>query len=104
MMQFILLIRTWIICMLLAAASVFFGYQAYGVWSANDEPVVKKAVQKPSKTRVAGRGTYRRNQRSTNFEVIAQKDLFSSDRREKLPEKPKTAAPVIAAKPLDRRQ
>jgi hypothetical protein len=35
--------------------------------------------------------------------VIAKKDLFSSDRREKLPEKPKTTAPVVAAKPLDRR-
>jgi hypothetical protein len=89
--------------MLLAAASGFFGYQAYGVWSANDEPVVRKADQKPSNTRGVRRGTYRRNQPSTNFEVIPQKDLFSSDRREKLPEKPKTTAPVKAAQPLDRR-
>jgi hypothetical protein len=103
MMRFFLLIRTWIIGMLLAAAAVFFGYQAFEVWSGDDPPAVKKAVQKPPKHRVDRRVADRRNQRSKNFEVIAQKDLFSSDRREKLPEKAPTKAPVKAAQPLDKR-
>jgi hypothetical protein len=102
-MRFFLLIRTWIICILLAAAAVFFGYQTVEVLSGKDQPVVKKAVQKPPKSQVDRRVAYRRNQRSKNFEVIAEKDLFSSDRREKLPENSPTAAPVKAAQPLDRR-
>jgi len=102
MMRFFLLIRTWIICLLLAAAAIFFGYQAFEVWFGNDKLVVKKAVKKPPKRQVDRRIAYRRNQRNKNFEVIAQKDLFASDRREKSPEKsPK--APVKAAQPLDKR-
>ena len=66
--------------MFLATAATFFGYQAFKVWS--DKPVVQKAAQKPPKPQVDRSLTYRRNQRSANFEVIAQKDLFSIDRRE----------------------
>ena len=102
-MRFFLLIRTWIICMLLAAAAVFFGYQAFEVWSGDDQPDVKKAVQKPPTPQVKRSGAYRRSQRSTNYEVIARKDLFSSDRREILPDESKTTAPVKAAQLLDKR-
>ena len=102
-MRFFHLIRTWVICMLLAAAAVFFGYQAFEVWSGNAQPDVKKTVQKPQTPRVNRSGAYRRNQRRTDFEVIARKDLFSADRREILPEKSATAAPVRATQPPDRR-
>lgn len=103
MMRFFLLIRTWIFCILLAVAAIFFGYQAFEVWSGNDRPVVKKTVQKMTKRQVNRRVAYRRNQRNISFEVIAQKDLFSSDRREKLPEKSPTPSPVKAAQSLDKR-
>lgn len=102
-MRFFPLIHTMVICMLLAAATVFFGYQAFEVWSGDGQPDVKKAVQKPQTPQVNRSGAYRRNQRSTNFEVIARKDLFSADRREILPEKSATAAPVKVAQPPDRR-
>ena len=102
-MRFFLLIRTWIIGILLAGAAVFFGYQTYQVWTPKAELEVDPPVQKPLKPRADKRVAYRRNPRYNTYEVIAQKDLFASDRREKLPEKPLTPTRVIPAKPLDRR-
>jgi translation initiation factor IF-1 len=105
-MRFFLLIRTWIICALLAAAAILFGYQTVEVWSGNDSNdrlEVDKAAQKTPKRQAVRRIVYGRNQRYNVYEVIAQKDLFSSDRREKLPEKSQTPAPVKAVQPLDKR-
>jgi len=102
-MRFFLLIRTWIICILLAGAAVFFGYQTFEVWSANDKLEVKKSVPKKPKGQKDRRVAYRRNPGYNAYEVIAQKDLFASDRREKLLEKSTTPARVIPAKPLDKR-
>ena len=92
-----MLIRTWIIGLGLAAASIFFGYQTYEVWSANDRLEVNKPVEKPPKTYAARKVAYRRNPRYNTYAVIAQKNLFSSDRREKLP---KTTPPPKTAKPF----
>jgi hypothetical protein len=106
MMRFFFLIHTWIICALLAAAAVFFGYQTVAVWSGNDaidRPEVKKAVQKTPKRQVGRSVVHRRSPRYQVYEVIAQKDLFASDRKEKLAEKSPTSAPVKAAQPLDKR-
>ena len=102
-MRFFLLIRTWIIGILLAGAAVFFGYQTYQVWAPKAELEVDQPAQKPLKPRADKRVAYRRNPRYNTYEVIAQKDLFASDRREKLPEKPPTPSRVIPAKPLDKR-
>lgn len=96
-MRFFLLIRTWIISLVLAAAAVFFGYQTLEVWSANDALEVNKSVGKPPKAHAARKVAYRRNPRYNTYAVIAKKNLFSSDRREKLPEKSKPPTPV---KPL----
>lgn len=98
-MRFFLLIRTWIICILLAAVAIFFCYQTFTIWFSNDKLEVKKPVQKTSKRHVNKRVAYRRNPRYNSYEVIAQKDLFSRDRREKSP----TPAPVKAAQSLDSR-
>ena len=102
-MRFFLLIRTWIIGILLAGAAVFFGYQTYQVWAPKAELEADQPVQKSLKPRVDKRVAYHRIPRYNNYEVIAQKDLFASDRREKLPEKSTTPARVIPAKPLDKR-
>jgi hypothetical protein len=106
MMRFFLLIHTWIICILLAAAAIFFGYQTVEIWSGNDSNDrlgVKKAVQKTPQRQAVRSVVQRRSPRYRVYEVIAQKDLFSSDRREKLPEKPPKKAPVKAAQSLDKR-
>jgi len=102
-MRFFLLIRNWIIGILLAGAAVFFGYQTYQVWTPNAELEADQPVQKPLKPRADKRVAYRRNPRYNAYEIIAQKDLFASDRREKLLEKSTTPARVIPAKPLDKR-
>ena len=82
---------------MLAAAAVFFGYQTIEVWSANDQPDPNKQVGKPPKAVAARKVAYRRNPRYNTYAVIAKKNLFSSDRREKLPEK---SPPPKIAKPL----
>jgi hypothetical protein len=96
-MRFFLLIRNLIIGLVLAAAAVFFGYQTYEVWSENDRPEINKPVGKPPKAVAARKVANRRNPRYNTYAVIAKKNLFSSDRREKLPEKP---SPPKPAKPL----
>ena len=95
-MRLFLLIRTWIIGLGLAAASIFFGYQTVQVWSANDRLEVNRPVKKPPKTQADSKVAYRSNPRYNTYAVIAQKNLFSSDRREQFPKKappPKTAKP-----------
>ena len=96
-MRIFFLIRAWIIGLGLAAAAVFFGYQAFEVWSANDPPEVNKPVGKPPKAQAARKVAYRRKPVYDAYAVIAEKNLFSSDRREKLPEKappPKLVTPL----------
>jgi len=102
-MRFFILIRTWIINLLLAGAVVNFGYQTYAVWSASDELDVDQFVQKPPTRIVDRKVAFRRDSRYSTYEVIARKNLFASDRREQLPEKPSTPADVVPAKPLDSR-
>jgi hypothetical protein len=103
MTRFFLLIRTWIICILLAAAAIFFGYQTYEVWSAKERHKVEKPVQKTLKPRTVRGVTYGRIPRFKTYEVIPEKNLFSSDRREKLPETSSTPSLVKTPRALDRR-
>jgi hypothetical protein len=100
-MRFFLLIRTWVIGILLAGAVVFFGYQTFEIWFSNDKPEVTKPAPKTVASRAHRRVAYRRNPPYKTYEVIAQKNLFSSDRREKVAETSPTPSPVKPAKPLD---
>ncbi len=102
-MRFFLLIRSWIIGILLAGAVVFFGYQTFEVWSRDGTLEVNKPVRKPLRPHADRRVAYRRNPPSRTYEVIPQKNLFSSDRREKVPETSQTPSLVKPPKPLDRR-
>jgi type II secretory pathway component PulC len=102
-MRFFLLIRTWIINILLAGAAVFFGYQTFEVWSVKEKREVDKPVQKPLKAHAVKRVAYRRIPRFKTYEVIPRKNLFSSDRREKWPEKSPTPALVKKPRALDHR-
>jgi len=102
-MRFFLLIRTWIISLVLAAAAVFFGYQTFEVWSAKDQPEFNQPVGKPPQANTARKVVYRRNPGYDTYAVIAEKNLFSSDRREKLPEKSPPPAPVVPLRSLDNR-
>lgn len=105
-MRFLLLLRPWIISISLAGAAVFFGYQTFEIWSAKDKLEVNKPARKPPRPRAQRRVAYRLNPGYNTYEVIAQRNLFSSDRREKLPEKPPTPLTPLPVKPpksLDRK-
>lgn len=102
-MRFFLLIRTWVISILLAGAVVFFGYQTFEIWFSNEKGDVTKAARTTVAPRAHRGVAYRRNPPYKTYEVIAQKNLFSSDRREKAAETSPTPSPVKPAKPLDSR-
>ena len=102
-MRFFILIRTWVMNLLLAGAVLFFGYQTFEVWFPND----KLEVNQPARKAVAPSGhqrvAYRRNQPYETYELVVQRHLFASDRREELPDATPTATPVKPAQPLDSR-
>jgi hypothetical protein len=102
-MRFFLLIRTWIISILLAGAVVFFGYKTFEVWSTNDKLEVNKPDRKSPRPRARSRIAYHRNPPYKTYEVVAQKNLFSSDRREKSADESSTLSGVKPAKSLDSR-
>jgi len=102
-MRFFHLIRTWVLILLLAVAVVFFGYQTFQVWFAHDEPEVNEPARRPQGSQANRRVAYRRNPPYKTYEVIAQKNLFSSDRREEAPDTSPTPSVVQPSKPLDSR-
>ena len=102
-MRFFLLIRTWIISIVLAGAVAFFGYQTVMVWMAKDTLEANQPVRITPEPHAQPRVAYRRYPPYQTFEVIAQKNLFSSDRKEKLSAKSPTPSRVQPPKPLDSR-
>jgi type II secretory pathway component PulC len=89
--------------MLLAIAVVFFGYQTSEVWFASDKQEANEPARSSQGSRAHRRVAYRRNPPYKTYEVIAQKNLFSSDRREELPETSPAPSVVQPSKPLDSR-
>ncbi len=102
-MRFLVSIRSWIINILLAATAAFFGYQAVEVWYIGDAPEVSTTVQKKPKSRANRTVFYRRNTGIATYDVIASKNLFSSDREELLPAKSKKTSKKVQTRPLDSR-
>lgn len=102
-MRLLPLIRTWIINILLSGAVLFFGYQTFEVWFAKEKQEVDEPVQQTLEPQAVRRVPYLRVPVFRTYEVISQKNLFSSDRREELPETPATSSPVKAPKVLDQR-
>jgi hypothetical protein len=103
MMRFLLLIRNWVIGILLAGATVFFGYQTVQVWSAADTLEAGQPDKKQPGARAKRKIAYHRAPRFNAYEVIPRKNLFSRDRREHVPEKSPKPSPGKQPKPLDNR-
>lgn len=97
------MIRTWAMNVVLAGAVVFFGYQTLEVWIAGETGEVVQPAPKPPGPHPQRRIAYRRTPPYRTYEGIARKNLFSSDRREELPETAPTPVPVMPSKPLDSR-
>ena len=89
--------------MALAGAVAFFGYQTFTIWFAKDRLEAHQPVGKTPDPQARKGVAYRRNPPYKTFEVIAQKNLFSSDRREKLAVKAPTPSRFQPSKSLDSR-
>lgn len=98
-MRFLVLIRNWIISFLLAGAAVFFSHQTLKVWSSEDTSKDVPAARKPLHLPAVKRTPHRRAPRYKTYEVISEKNLFASDRREQSYEAPEAAPPAMPSKP-----
>lgn len=79
--------KIWMFNIILVACAIFFGIRAHDVWTGKEKTVPKKqaerAVSRPEK-RSAGR----RTAPESAYRVIADRNLFSPDRKEFIPEEP----------------
>lgn len=97
--------RIWLINIILALCALFAGSMAYRVW-VQEESLGRgtapsaPSVSTPEKTR-PNKGTFLRE---SAYKVITERSLFSSDRKESLPEEPKKKTekkqPVISGKKI----
>ncbi len=88
--------------MALAGAVAYFGYQTFTTWFAKGN-LSHQGAQKTSAIQTRKKATLYRTPPFRTFEVIAQKNLFASDRREKMPTKPQAPSRSKPPSPLDRR-
>ena len=81
--------RIWVINILLAAFVVFFGMMSFDVWSKGDETIPELQTGKNPEKPLPGKGIIERKMPpDSTYSIVAEKNLFSSDRSEVVPEKP----------------
>ena len=81
--------RIWVINILLAAFVVFFGMMSYDVWSKGEETIPELQTGKNPEKPLPGKGiTERKMPPDSTYSIVAEKNLFSSNRSEVVPEKP----------------
>lgn len=99
--------KIWMMNLILAAVSLFFGINAYQVWNRDTDPgkaaaVAERAESKPEEDPVE-RFVRRRMPAESAYEIVAVQNLFSPDRREMLPEEPSPDAepePAVMTHPI----
>ena len=87
--------KIWLINAALAALVVFFGMMSFDVWSKGDDAIPelqtgKRPEQSPSGKRIIERTM----PPDSTYGVVAEKNLFSSNRSEVIPEKQKQEGPL----------
>jgi hypothetical protein len=81
--------RIWVINILLAAFVVFFAMMSFDVWSKGDETIPEIQTGKNPEKPLPGKGIIERKMPPDSiYSIVAEKNLFSSDRSEVVPEKP----------------
>ena len=81
--------RIWVINILLAAFVVFFGMMSFDVWSKGDETIPEMQTGKNPEKPLPGKGIIERKMPpDSTYSIVAEKNLFSSNRSEVVPEKP----------------
>jgi hypothetical protein len=80
--------RIWVINILLAAFVVFFGMLSFDVWSKGDETMPEMQTGKNPEKPLPGKGIIERKMPpDSTFSIVVEKNLFSPDRSEIVPEK-----------------
>ncbi len=80
--------KIWIFNIVLAACAIFFGIKAHDIWTVNDKTVPKKRAVQRSKPQPVKRIAKQRTVPESAYKVIADRNLFSPDRIELIPEEP----------------
>ncbi|MCP4351778.1 MAG: hypothetical protein GY795_40465 [Desulfobacterales bacterium] len=82
--------KIWIFNILLVACAVFFGIKAHDTWTGNDNTPPKKQEVKKAKPGPVKRIAKQRTAPESAYKVVADRNLFSPDRIEFIPEEPET--------------
>ena len=91
--------KIWLINIVLAAFVVFFGIMSFDVWSKGGEAVPEMRSGKSPEKPLPGKGIIERTMPpESTYGIVADKNLFSSNRTESLPEKDKTGPLKISEK------
>jgi hypothetical protein len=87
--------KIWLINIVLAFFVVFFGMMSFDVWSKWDETVPEVQTAKSSEKPLPGKGIMERTvPPDSTYEIVAEKNLFSTNRSEVIPEKQKKEGPL----------
>ena len=82
--------RIWLINILLALVFVLFGLKSYGVWQKNEGVVTESQKSEKPKPQPGKKNIKKRMPLESNYTVVVDKNLFSADRTEYIPEAPET--------------
>lgn len=87
--------KIWLINAVLAFFVVFFGMMSFDVWSRGDETIPEVQTAKSPEKSLPGKGIMERTvPPDSTYGIVAEKNLFSSNRSEVIPEKQKKEGPL----------
>lgn len=91
--------KIWLINISLAAFVVFFGMMSFDVWSKGDEKIPETQTGKSSAEPLPAKGIMERTMPpESTYGIVVEKNLFSSNRSESIPEKQKPGPLKISEK------
>jgi hypothetical protein len=93
--------KIWLINVSLAVFIVFFGIKTFDVWSQGDGPIPEMRISKNPEKPVPEKKVMERTMPpDSNYAIVAEKNLFSSNRLEFIPEKQKQGLLKISEKQI----
>jgi hypothetical protein len=93
--------KIWLINIVLVSFVVFFGMMSFDVWSKGDETVPEMQTAKNSEKPLPGKGIMERTMPpDSTYGIVAEKNLFSMNRAEIIPEKQKKEGPLKISEKL----
>jgi len=90
--------RIWFINIFLAVFVVFFGVKAYGVWSEGEKTGLQTGIDDKPEVRPMKRALKRGMLPESTYEIVVDKNLFSPERAEYIPEEPEPGSTVASLK------